>query len=178
MMTKLATLTAPELQHAIEQFLYSEATLLDEHRYHEWLELLADDVHYWMPVRSNRLCRDLDHEFSRPHEVAHFDEDKASLKVRIKRLDTGSAWAENPPSRTRHMVSNVQVTPSENGAEFTVLSALLLYRSRGERQVDTFVGRREDLLRRAPNPYGFELARRSIYLDQTLLSANNLSIFF
>ncbi len=169
---------SPEFQHTVEQFLYSEANLLDERRYHEWFDLLADDIRYWMPVRFNRLRQDIDHEFAGANEVAHFDEDKSSMRVRIKRLDTGRAWAEEPPSRTRHMVSNVRVAPSDTADEFTVHCSFLLYRSRGERQVDMFVGRREDVLRPSDNSHGFQIARRTIYLDQTLLTANNLSVFF
>ncbi len=167
-----------EFQHRVEQFLYGEANLLDERRYHEWFDLLADDIRYWMPVRFNRLRQDIDHEFAGANEVAHFDEDKSSMRVRIKRLATGRAWAEEPPSRTRHMVSNVRVAPSDAADGFTVHCSFLLYRSRGERQVDMFVGRREDVLRHSDNPYGFQIARRTIYLDQTLLTANNLSVFF
>ncbi len=177
-MSTARTTIAVELQHEIEQFLYDEANLLDEHRYHEWLNVLADDIHYWMPVRSNPLRGTQAEEFSRPDEVAHFDDDKVSLRVRIKRLDTGRAWAEEPRSRTRHMVSNVRASVLDGERGFEVQCCFLLYRSRGERQVDTFVGRRTDRLRRADNAFGFEIAQRTIYLDQTLLSANNLSVFF
>lgn len=168
----------PDLQFEIEQFLYAEADLLDQRRFHDWYGLMAEDIHYWMPVRFNRLRREMDHEFSRPDEVAHFDEDKQSLLLRIKRLDTGQAWAEEPPSRTRHMVSNVRVAGTENPDEFEIACCFFLYRSRMERQVDLFVGGREDRLRRADNPFGFQITKRTIYLDQTLIMANNLSVFF
>ena len=46
-----------ELYYEIEQFLLDEADLLDERRFEEWLELMTDDVHYWMPTRANRLAR-------------------------------------------------------------------------------------------------------------------------
>jgi 3-phenylpropionate/cinnamic acid dioxygenase small subunit len=168
----------PDLQFEIEQFLYAEADLLDRRRFHDWHALMTDDIHYWMPVRFNRLRRELDHEYSRPDEVAHFDEDNQSLLLRIKRLDTGRAWAEDPPSRTRHMVTNVRASATENPDEFQSACCFFLYRSRLERQVDLFVGGREDLLRRADNSYGFQIARRTIYLDQTVVMANNMSVFF
>ena len=41
------------LQQELEKFLYSEARLLDERRLEEWLDLLAEEIHYWMPMRSN-----------------------------------------------------------------------------------------------------------------------------
>lgn len=166
----------PELQQAIEQFLYHEARLLDDRRYEDWYELLADDLHYFMPTRYNRLRREGDREFSAANEAAFFDEDRASIAVRIRRLNTGMAWAEDPPSRTRHIVSNVTIRPVANG-EYQVDSYYMLYRSRLEREVETFVGMRHDVLRRADNAAGFLIARRTIILDQAVLAARNLSFF-
>lgn len=167
----------PELQQEIEQFLYHEARVLDERNYHEWFDLLADDIHYYMPTRYNRLKREADHEFSKPDEAAFFDEDKHSIAQRIRRLDTGMAWAEDPPSRTRHTVSNVVIRPRGKG-EYEVDCYYLLYRSRLEREVEMFVGMRHDLLRRASNAAGFMIAARTIILDQAVLMARNLSFFF
>jgi 3-phenylpropionate/cinnamic acid dioxygenase small subunit len=167
----------PELQQEIEQFLYYESRVLDERRYEEWYGLLADDLHYFMPTRYNRLRREGDKEFSAANEAAFFDEDKKSIAMRIRRLNTGMAWAEDPPSRTRHMVSNVMIRPRGNG-EYEVDCYYLLYRSRLEREVEMFVGMRHDVLRRADNPAGFQVARRTIILDQTVLLARNLSFFF
>ncbi|MDO8434748.1 MAG: 3-phenylpropionate/cinnamic acid dioxygenase subunit beta [Candidatus Binatus sp.] len=167
----------PELQQEIEQFLYHESRILDDRRYEEWFELLASDLHYFMPTRYNRLRRESDKEFSAANEAAFFDEDRASIAMRIRRLNTGMAWAEDPPSRTRHMVSNVVIKPRGND-EYEVDCYYLLYRSRLEREVETFVGMRHDVLRRANNSAGFELARRTIILDQTILLARNLSFFF
>src|SRR5512145_2965368 len=95
----------------VEQFLYREARLLDERRFHDWLELITEDVRYWMPGRSSRYpatskaigILDYDRydaeELSREGELAIFDETKDTLRSRIARLDTGMAWAEDPPSR-------------------------------------------------------------------------------
>ncbi|HEY6418828.1 MAG TPA: 3-phenylpropionate/cinnamic acid dioxygenase subunit beta [Candidatus Binataceae bacterium] len=166
------------LQHAIEQFLYYEARLLDERLIDEWYDLLADDIHYFMPTRYNRLKREADREFSGEHEAALFDEDKQSLAQRIRRLHTGMAWAEDPPSRTRHMISNVTIRPAKNPGEFEVDVYYLVYRSRLEREVEVFVGMRHDLIRRAENPAGWQIAKRTIILDQATLLARNLSFFF
>lgn len=165
------------LHHEIEQFLFHEARLLDLRKFDEWFELLADDIRYVMPTRYNRLKREADHEFSAPDEAALFDEDKQSIAMRIRRLHTGMAWAEDPPSRTRHMVSNVmvrQVAPSE----YEVECYYLLYRSRLEREVEMFVGMRRDVIRRSESPVGWQIARRFIVLDQTTVMARNLSFFF
>ena len=167
----------PELQQEIEQFLYFEARILDDRRFERWYELLADDLHYYMPTRYNRLKREADKEFSAPDEAAYFDEDKRAIAVRIRRLNTGMAWAEDPPSRTRHMVSNVVIRPRGNG-EYEVDSYYMLYRSRLEREVEMFVGMRQDVLRRVQSAAGFQVARRTIILDQAILMARNLSFFF
>ena len=167
-----------ELQHEIEQFLYHEAALLAEREYRDWLDLFAEDIHYWMPTRYNRLRRELHREFSEPDETAFFDEDYDSLSRRITRLETGMAWAEDPPSRTRHLFTNVRVVPTEAAGEFEVHCNFLLYRSRLEHDVEFFVGARTDLLRRVDRGVGWEIARRKVVLDQSTLNAKNLSMFF
>jgi 3-phenylpropionate/trans-cinnamate dioxygenase beta subunit len=167
-----------ELQHEIEQFLYHEAALLAEREYREWLDLFAADIHYWMPTRYNRLRREAHREFSEPNETAFFDDDHESLTRRIIRLETGMAWAEDPPSRTRHLFTNVRVVPTDNVDEFDVHCNFLLYRSRLEHDVEFFVGARQDLLRRVERGVGWEIARRKVVLDQSTLNAKNLSMFF
>jgi 3-phenylpropionate/cinnamic acid dioxygenase small subunit len=169
---------APEVHHAIEQFLYYEARMLDERRFEDWYALLADDLEYVMPTRYNRLRREADREFAGPHEAQLFDENKESIAQRIRRLRSGTAWAEDPPSRTRHFVSNVVVTPAETPDEFSVDCYYLLYRSRLEREVEIFAGMRHDLVRRVGGSPGWQIARRRIILDQTVVLARNLSFFF
>jgi 3-phenylpropionate/cinnamic acid dioxygenase small subunit len=149
-----------QLQYEIEQFLYTEARLLDERRFEQWYALLADDLHYYMPTRYNRLRREAAHELSNPHELAHFDDDKSSIEVRLWRLQSGAAWSEEPPSRTRHLISNVQISPVpvtvENSVhvegafeyEYEVDSCFLVYRSRVESDQEIFAGSRRDRLRR------------------------------
>jgi 3-phenylpropionate/cinnamic acid dioxygenase small subunit len=165
----------PALQHAVEQFLYWEAAVLDDRRWSDWLEFFTDDCRYYMPTRYNRTRREMDHEFSRADEVAHFDDDLASLRVRVKRLLTGQAWAEDPPSRTRHMITNVRIEPIDGGL-LRVHSCFHCYRSRLDRDVETFVGRREDTLRPATSA-SWRIAQREIFLDQTVILAKNISIF-
>ena len=167
-----------ELQHEIEQFLYHEAALLAEREYRDWLDLFAEDIHYWMPTRYNRLRREMDKEFSGPDEMAFFDENFDSLNRRITRLETGMAWAEDPPSRTRHLFTNIRVVPTDSAEEFEAHCNFLLYRSRLEHDVEFFVGARQDLLRRVDRGVGWEIARRKIILDQSTLNAKNLSMFF
>ncbi len=165
-----------ELRQRIEDFYYLEADLLDDRKLREWLDLLADDIHYWMPIRDNPLHRpkELAEELSRPGEGYYFDDSKKTLKIRVERVYAGNAWAEVPPSRTRHFISNVRIK-NDNGTEIQVESNFLAYRTRMETDQDLFVGTRKDILRRVNG--GFKIARRTIILDQAVLSAKNISIF-
>jgi 3-phenylpropionate/cinnamic acid dioxygenase small subunit len=172
-----------DLHFEVEQLYYDEADLLDENRFADWLDLLADDLEYWMPIRTNRLRRQQALSVAARGEAAFYDETKDSLAWRIRRFDSGMAWAEDPPSRTRHLVTNVvahHVDPAEHPGfgsdDLLVRSAFLVYRNRLEREENVFAGKRTDVLRRTGS--GLLVARRTILLDQSLLLAKNLSTFF
>lgn len=177
-----------EIVHDIEQFLCREARLLDEYRFQEWLDLLTDDIRYWMPVMGRRYRasskaisildadRYEDREFSNESELAILDETKDSLARRIARLDTGMAWAEDPPSRTCHIISNVEVPEGGSESEMIVHSNFILYRTRGEFEQDIYVGSRQDVLRYAGGDW--KISYRKIILPQNVLSQKNVSNFF
>ncbi|WP_150293433.1 aromatic-ring-hydroxylating dioxygenase subunit beta [Sphingobium estronivorans] len=164
-----------ELCHEVEQFLYMEAALLDEHRYTEWFELFTEDCHYWMPVRQTRLARQEDAEFSQQGEIAFFDEGRAELEKRVRKLESPYAWGQSPAPRTRHMCTNVRIAEVHDD-EITVNCNFLFYRCSLEVEEDYFVGRREDVLRKVDQ--GFRIARRTILLDQTVITAKNMNHFF
>lgn len=166
-----------ELQHEIEQFLYREAALLDNREFDQWLEVLAEDIRYFMPLRTNRSRREQNLEYSNDRESAVFDDDKQMMKTRVRKLRAPGSWAEDPPSRTRHIVSNVIVEEERGKDSFLVSSAFLTYRNRGERHVDILAGERRDVLRRADTALGFEIAARTILIDQATLLAYNISFF-
>ena len=175
-----------DLLRDVERFLYREARLLDERRFHEWLELFTDDVRYWMAGRSTRyppssqaitvLDRDRRQALEVEDELAILDETKGTLGGRIARLDTGMAWAEDPPSRTRHLVTNIEVEPGDTPSELTVYSNFLVYRTRAESEQDLYVGARQDVLRRVDGAW--KIARRKLVLDQNVLLPKNVSVFF
>lgn len=168
----------PELQLDIERFLFEEAALLDRHEYRQWLALFTEDLVYQMPVTTNYHEQAVGAPPPTGPQAYYFFDDRATLAQRIKRLETGKGWAEMPPSRTRHMISNVMLTPAHVVGEWDVASNFLLYRSRLERQVDLFVGCRVDRLRPSLDGSRWKIARRDLTLDQGTLLANNLSIFF
>jgi len=169
------------LKEEVEAFLYQEAELLDERRYEEWLALFTEDAHYFMPMRRNVPRDEPEREFTRAGlDVNWFDEGKDTLTRRVKQILTGVHWAEEPPSRICHMISNVQVLAASpagpSPAEVSVKSRFLVYRNRVETETDFLVGKREDLLRRVNG--GWKIARRKIVLDQSVLLAKNLTVFF
>ena len=164
------------LKQQIEDFLYHEVELLDERRYEDWLALLADDVRYWMPMRRNVKFGELEREFTRAgQDINWFDEGKDTLTRRVQQILTGVHWAEEPLSRVCHMVSNVQILQA-SAEEVTVSSRFLVYRNRLETETDFFVGKRQDVLRKVNGQW--KIARRQIILDQNVLLAKNLTVFF
>ena len=163
------------LKDEVEAFLYQEADLLDERRFEEWLDLFTEDARYWMPMRRNVPADEPEREFTREGaDVNWFDEGKDTLTRRVKQIRTGVHWAEQPPSRTCHMVANVQILEARPD-EVAVKSRFLLYRNRLETETDVLVGKREDLLRRVDGRW--RIARRKIVLDQNVLLAKNLTFF-
>jgi 3-phenylpropionate/cinnamic acid dioxygenase small subunit len=170
------------LKADIEDFYYYEADLLDNRRFRDWLELLADDITYFMPIRRNvKFGQHEARENTRLGEgISWFDEDKWTLTKRVDQILTGVHYAEEPLSRITHMVSNVQVTEVRPDLaapqEVEVTSRFLVYQNRVEYETYTLVGRRNDTLRKAGD--GWKVCRREIILEQSILLAKNLSMFF
>jgi 3-phenylpropionate/cinnamic acid dioxygenase small subunit len=169
------------LAQEIADFLYGEAELLDERRYDDWLALLADDIRYWMPMRRNIKFGEEAREFTRECEdINWFDEGKETLTRRVRQIQTGIHWAEEPVSRITHFVSNVRILDAAANAmsadEVTAKCRFLIYRNRVETETDLLVGKREDRLCRAGE--GWLIARRKVILDQNVLMSKNLTFFF
>jgi len=172
----VAAQTDMALWFRVQAFLVREARLQDDQDLTEWLKLFSDDLRYWMPVITNRVGRDLGKEISPFGAVAHFDDDKISLSNRVKRLQTGMAWAETPPSRTRHLIGNVEILKLLADGELEVRSNFLIYRSHLEYDHEIFSGYRLDFLR--PHDDQWQIRRRDIILDQSVVTQKNLGIFF
>ena len=140
------------------------------------IKLWTEDTEYFVPLRRTRNRRELSKEFTQPGEMAFMHDDKTMLDYRVAKLNTGTAWAEDPPSRTRHFIANIEVEAGNTDGELKVWCNYLVYRSRGEMEQDFYVGAREDVLRQVNGSW--KIARRRLILDQNVLSAKNLSIFF
>ena len=177
-----------EIVRSVEQFLYREARLLDSRQFDQWLDLFAEDVRYWMPTRTIRYpsiskaisiqdkSRYREDGLSKENELSIMEETKETLTQRVNRLGTGMAWAEDPPSLTRHIISNIEVEEGESDSEVMVYSNYVVYRNRAGSEQDFYVGGREDVLRGVDGDW--KIARRKVLLDQNVLLAKNVSIFF
>ncbi|MFZ3118022.1 MAG: 3-phenylpropionate/cinnamic acid dioxygenase subunit beta [Variovorax sp.] len=171
-----------ETKQEIEEFLYDEANLLDERRFKEWLDTLAEDLRYFMPMEFNVKFGDhAKREVTKREEhMSWFNEGKWSIGKRAEQILTGVHWAEEPLSRVCRMVSNVQLKSMENNAagelEVDVSSRFLIYQNRCEYEQYYFVGDRFDRVRRTAD--GWKLAAREIRIHQNVLLAKNLTVFF
>lgn len=164
-----------DLVFEVEQFLYREARLLDQERYEEWLGLMTEDIHYWMPGVQARFRNDTS---SGPliERMAFYDDDLLNLRRRVTRFMHATAWAEDPPTRACHIINNVEVELTDNAREYRVYSTFVNCRGRNEAGETWIAGRRTDLLRR-DDAGALRLARREIHITQAVLLAKNLNVF-
>lgn len=175
--TREDVLAALLVQHEVEQFYYREARFLDERRHTEWLDMLAEDIHYFMPIRRNVKFGDWELEYSDPEsEISYFDEGKDILEGRVRQLNTGVHWAEEPVSRFEHFVTNVEVV-GVDGNEVQANSKCYVYQNRLADEVNIFACRRYDLLRR-DSETTFKVVKRKIILAQNVLLAKVINTFF
>lgn len=166
-----------ELYHSISQFMYTEAKLLDDWKFREWLDVLAEDISYTLRTTPNAQTRDRRRSVEPPTTWV-FNDNKHLLERRVARLETGMAWAEEPPSRTTHMVSNILVEATEVAGEYDVHLTYLLYRTQKEKDVTIYCGKRLDKIRKVDTGLGWQIFNRKIVLDQVTYSSHNLSVFF
>ena len=171
-----------EVKREIEEFLYDEANMLDDRQFKEWLDTLADDLEYFMPMEYNvKFGEHKSREFTtREKQMSWFNEGKWTLTKRAEQILTGVHWAEEPLSRVCRLVSNVQLTTmrtnDEGELEVDVSSRFLTYQNRCEYEQYFFVGDRKDRMRKTAD--GWKLCQREIRIHQNVLLAKNLSIFF
>ncbi len=167
--------TGSAMYNEVLECLYDEAAMLDQQKFDDWATMLAEDLSYTAPLRITRQGPDRLNTIVRT--TLHFDDDYGSIMARLQRLGTKSAWAEDPPSRTRRFVTNVRIWESAKPQEFEVESYLLLSRSRYEHSTLQMMSCvRHDLLRRS-GVGAFKLARREIIVDQSVLGMANLAVF-
>lgn len=158
----------PTLRQQVEDFLFREASLLDEWRLDDWSELFTEDARYVVPTT------DLP-EGDPERDLVFIDDDIFRLRARVKRLNSRHAHREYPWSRTRRFVSNVQAHENDNG-EIAVKSNVLVYRFRSGEEAP-YVGSIDYTLRWESGE--LKIAYRRAVLDQEGLSSHGaVSIIF
>lgn len=143
---------AQSLHREIEQFLYREARLQDEHAYDEWEGLWTDDALYWVPANGHD---------TNPEEVMSIIYDNRSrIKIRIDQLKTGRRHTQTPRSALARIISNIELVSSD-GNEFRVRANAFIFEDnlRGE---TLWAARNEYLLRRTNGE--MKLAMKKIML--------------
>ncbi|MBT2268992.1 aromatic-ring-hydroxylating dioxygenase subunit beta [Rhodococcus erythropolis] len=158
---------------ACAAFLFAEAEYLDDRRFTDWLACLSEDLVYEVPVRLTRSLTESGSDFST--RGFHMRENYETMRMRVARLSTEHAYAEDPPSRTMRQVSNVRVA-MRGVNEASVKSKFLMYRSRGaDTTYDLLAGERRDVLREMAD--GWKLVRREVLLAHTTIPTLNLAVF-
>ena len=152
---------------AVVEFLHREARLADEARYAEWLALWTDDAVYWVPATTDPAADPDQH-------LSHIYDNRGRLETRIKLLQTGYRFSQEPASPMRRLIANIEVAPAENGelvAESNFALAELAIQAR--REMHWWVGRATHRLR----PVGGELrmCRKTVVLVNAAEPLPNLS---
>jgi 3-phenylpropionate/cinnamic acid dioxygenase small subunit len=158
-----------EVKIEIEELLYREANLLDEHRLHDWLDLFTDDIEYVMPLREN-LQGDVP-----PAGHPIMKDDKSMMLLRVRKDDTGLNHVETPVSMTCHLITNILVEDGDAPGELKTSSHFVVRQARKLRDEAWWAGRRRDVMRQENGEW--KIARREVLLDATVLP-RGISIFF
>lgn len=165
-----------ELISEVEQRLYREMRYLDDEEYRKWTGMMTEDVHYFMPGIETRYRKDKTDQLNNLSRMAYYNDNLEELGKRIDRLETGTAWSEDPATRYCHIISNIEVETTDVPTEYLVYSNFLVYRNRLERDEDTLIGSRKDLWRREQGQ--LKLAKRRILLKQNVLISKNMNVYF
>lgn len=164
-MNPMATLD----RRAVEDFLFLEARLLDEHRLDDWLGLYAADATYWVPLEADQAD---------PFETSSIVyDDRTLLETRVRQYRHPRAHARVPRARSLRQVGNIEIEPAADGM-VQVRSTLVLGEFRDERQ-RTWFGHVSHRLRPAPaRPGGFEIVSKRVDLINSEAELDGISILF
>jgi ethylbenzene dioxygenase subunit beta len=99
-----------------EDFLFHEADLLDRRRYKEWLDLFTSDGVYWLPMNE---------EADPEADPSVIYDDMQALKMRLHQLGKRH-YAQRPPSRTVHAISNVMTSEGDEADEAFVRCTVMI----------------------------------------------------
>lgn len=160
---------------AFQNLLYREARLLDNEQYDDWLDMLSDDIHYYMPMPARY---DREEKSGKPaeYEANIFNDKKPHLQLRIDRFGTGFVWSENPKNHLKHLVSNIEVFPGKNDQEWEVFSVVTVYRNRLDGEERRMIVTRNDIWRIEHDTV--KLVLRDMVFNHAVVPDSNLNVFF
>ena len=119
-------------ERALVDFVVTEARLLDDKRYQEWLDLWTEDGIYWVPLTPEQS--------EGIHHNSHLYEDKLLRTLRVERLRSPRAYSQQPPSRALHVLQTPTLVSSEASAQRYVLRTPFHYSEAQGDEVQSFVG--------------------------------------
>lgn len=170
----MSTTVDSDTRSKCAEFLYHEAEMLDERKFREWLSLVSANCSYEIPIRVTRSSGERELDFL--NTGYHMKENYKTLSMRVERLYTSHAFAEDPPSRTVRMITNVRVSERKSSSEFGVKSNFSCYRAHGDRtEYDLLMGERQDIIINVDGE--LKLQSRRVLLAHTTLPTANLGIF-
>ena len=156
--------SVPIAKDAVEAFLFHEARLADENRYDEWFALWTEDVRYWVPANID--------EYDPDEHVSILYDNRDRLQDRIDRLKSGGAWSQEPQSRMRRLISNVQLEPPARPDEMVAVSNFVLGELRHGREAVYFAQQTHRLRLTAG---GLRMAEKKVLLVKNNEPLHNLS---
>lgn len=162
----MSELLERDLLREAERFLYREARLADELRYDEWEALWTDDASYWVPAGAD--------DIDPTTQISILFDNRSRIATRIRQLKTGKRHAQNPPSKLRRLISNVELLAVEatDPDELRVGANFVIYESR-DRGITLWAGRGEWTLRRTAD--GLRMARKKVMLVNNDRPLNTLA---
>ncbi|MGW5113090.1 aromatic-ring-hydroxylating dioxygenase subunit beta [Nocardia sp. NPDC004123] len=147
----MTALTETDLRE-LEQFIYREARLADEHDYDSWEALWTDDALYWVPVDGGG--------YDPERHVSIMYDNRRRISTRLQQLRTGKRYAQSPPSNLRRTISNIELLGVE-GDDLSLGANFVLYESK-PRGLHTWAGRYTYVVRRVDGE--LKLVRKTVML--------------
>lgn len=164
-----------DIHYEISQHYFKEATYLQNWKFREWLsEMVDEEILYWMPIEENRMVKDRRPEPT-PDDAAVYNDRYKHLKQRVEQFYTGQVWQEDPRSKIRYYVSNIEAFHTDVENEFAIRCNVLVLRHRRETQVYQHSFLKEDLLRKTGT--GFKVVSRKLTIDARSVQDKNLFFF-
>lgn len=136
--------------HAVEQFLYRQAELLDTKRWQDYIDLFAADGIYWMPPEPSHTTWE--------GMPAIFAEDKNLMTVRVNRVLHPDAWSQRPLWGTNHVIGNIMIEGEKPNGDVVARSRFHMLELRRD-DVRHFAGSYVHHLKRTPDGYRIKLQR-------------------